>query len=191
MGRNDADLALVKRCVDGDPRAWREFVDRFGGVLKALGRRYLRLHEQFPDHGELEDIVQEVFVALSRRDYRLLRNYDPTYTVTTYLGVITRTEVHRHLRRRRPLLGAPEAMERVAEEPGAEDPAEASERKEVLTRALEQLPERDAEILRLRFLREMDYRAIAEALRMPEASVGQTLTRAKQRLLEKLKGIRV
>ena len=55
--------------------------------------------------------------------------------------------------------------------------------------ALDELPDRDAEILRLRFYREMDYKAIAAALRIPEASVGQTLFRAKQRLLDKLRGI--
>lgn len=187
MGRNDADLELVERCVRGDPGAWREFVDRFGGVLLALARRYMRLHEQFPDQAELEDVVQDVFVALARGDYRLLRNYDPTYTVTTYLGVITRTQVHRALRKRRPVVGAPEALERAAPGEGRPDALEREEEKDRLARALEALPPRDAEILRLRFLREMDYRAIAAALRMPEASVGQTLTRAKQRLLEKLR----
>lgn len=188
MGRNDADLELVRRCVRGDPGAWREFVDRFGGVLLALARRYLRLHEHLPDQAELDDIVQDVFVALAQGDYRLLRNYDPTYTVTTYLGVITRTQVHRALRKKRPLLGTPEALERATEGSGT-DALEAEEQKDLLTRALGQLPEREAEILRLRFLREMDYKAIAAALRMPEASVGQTLTRAKQHLLERLQGL--
>ena len=53
--------------------------------------------------------------------------------------------------------------------------------------ALESLEPRDAEILRLRFLREQDYKAIAAKLDIPEASVGQTLYRAKRRLLDVLK----
>ncbi|MHC4931237.1 MAG: sigma-70 family RNA polymerase sigma factor, partial [Planctomycetota bacterium] len=100
------------------------------------------------------------------------------------------TEVHRSLRKRRPVLGVPDDLELVApEEESAVEGAERTEEKDVLMQALEELPERDSEILRLRFLREMDYKTIAEALRIPEASVGQTLFRAKNRLLERLKGI--
>ena len=66
---------------------------------------------------------------------------------------------------------------------------ERAEEREVLAAAMDELPDRDSEILKLRFLREMDYKTIAATLRIPEASVGQTLFRAKQRLLDKLRGI--
>jgi len=186
--RNDQDLALVRRCVAGEPGAWREFVDSFGPTVRALARRYLKLHGRNPDSSELDDVAQEVFLAVTRRDYRLLRNYDPTYTFKTYLGVITRTEVHRVLRKRRPFIADNPTLEAAA---GSETPqdVERAEEGEALHRALAALPERDAKILKLRFLRELDYRAIADRLEIPEASVGQTLFRAKQRLLQKLKGI--
>jgi len=190
VGRNDDDLALVARCIDAEPGAWRQLVQRFAPTVQALARRYLRLHAYLPDEAEIEDIVQEVFLALTRKDFRLLKNYDPTYTFKTYLGVITRTQVHRSLRKRRPILGVPDDLELAAPEEGtAVEGAERAEEKDVLMQALEELSERDAEILRLRFLRELDYKAIAEALRIPETSVGQTLFRAKNRLLERLKGI--
>lgn len=190
MGRNDEDLALVQRCTTGEPGAWRQFVDRFQPTVRALGRRYLKLHGYLPDSGEIDDIVQDVFLAVTRRDYRLLVNYDPTYTFKTYLGVITRTEVHRYLRKKRPLLGEIKDLEAAMEQgPDVAEQAEAAEETEVLQRALETLPPRDAEIIRLRFLRELDYKTIATRLDIPEASVGQTLYRAKRRLLDKLKGI--
>jgi RNA polymerase sigma-70 factor (ECF subfamily) len=190
VGRNRDDLELVQRCLAGEPRAWRQFVDRFAPTVRALARRYLKLHGHLPDAGELDDVVQDVFLAVTRRDFRLLANYDPTYTFKTYLGVITRTEVHRVLRKKRPLVGDPDELERAApQEADATEEVARAEEREVLATALDALPARDAEILRLRFLRELDYRAIAAALRIPEASVGQTLFRAKQRLLEKLKGI--
>ena len=190
MGRNRDDLELVERCVAGEPGAWRQFVDRFAPTVRALARRYLRLHGQMPDSSDLDDVVQDVFLAVTRREFRLLKNYDPTYTFKTYLGVITRTEVHRVLRKKRPLLGGPAELERAA--PAGADAsagAERAEEREVLATAMDELPDRDAEILRLRFLREMDYKAIATTLRIPETSVGQTLYRAKQRLLDKLRGI--
>ena len=189
---NEEDLELAQRCVRDEPGAWIEFVDRFKGTTKAVARRYLKLHGKFPDDALLDDMVQDVFVALTRRNYRLLKNYDPRYTFKTYLGVIVRTEVHRFLRKRRPVVGDPHDLAQAAGE--AEDAsvgAAEAEEQEVLEAALDRLPGRDAEILRLRFLREMDYRAIAATLRIPEASVGQTLFRAKQRLLEILRGLGV
>lgn len=188
MGRNDDALALARRCISREPGAWREFVDTYAPTVKALARRYLRLHGRFPDEAVLEDVLQELMLAMTRRDYRLLRNYDPTYSFKTYLGVITRTEVHRLLRRKRPQLGDPDELEAAA--PVAEDAsgeAERLEEQELLSAALDRLEERDALILRLRFMRELDYRAIADALAIPEASVGQTLYRAKQKLLAELR----
>jgi len=190
VGRNDDDLALVGRCIARDPGAWRAFVDRFAGTIRALARRYLKLAGQMPDDGELDDILQEVFLALTRRNHRLLKNYDPTYTVKTYLGVITRTEVHRILRKKRPSVFGDSADLQAAPDPadlGAE--AERSERIDVLTRALEDLPERDRELIRLRYLRELDYKGISARLGIPETSIGQLLFRAKDRLRERLKGI--
>jgi RNA polymerase sigma-70 factor (ECF subfamily) len=189
VGRNDEALALARRCIAREPGAWREFVDVYAPTVKALARRYLRLHGKYPDESILEDMLQEVMLALTRRDYKLLRNYDPVYSFKTYLGVITRTEVHRLLRRKRPQLGEPDELESAA--PVAEDAsggAMRAEEDELLEGALARLPERDALILRLRFMREFDYRQIADALGIPEASVGQTLYRAKQKLLAELKG---
>jgi len=188
--RNRDDFELVERCVSGEPGAWRQFVDRFAPTVRALARRYLRLHGRMADGAELDDTVQDVFVALIRREFRLLKNYDPTYTFKTYLGVITRTEVHRILRKKRPLLGGPAELERAAPaDADASAEVERVEEREVLAAAMDKLPDRDSEILKLRFLREMDYKTIAATLRIPEASVGQTLFRAKQRLLDKLRAI--
>ena len=142
-----------------------------------------------PDDADLDDVMQEVFLAVTRRNHRLLRNYDSTYTVKTYLGVITRTEVHRVLRKRRPVLGAPEDMEAAADPGDLAAEAERAEETDVLSRALEELPERDRELLRLRYLRELDYKGISARLGIPEASIGQLLYRAKERLRERLKGI--
>ena len=190
VGRNRDDLELAQRCITGEPGAWRQFIERFAPTVRALARRCLKLYGQVADHADLDDVTQDVFLALTRRNFRLLENYDPTYTFKTYLGVITRTEVHRALRKKRPLLGNPDDLERAAaDEDGAVQSVEQAEERELLAEALDALPERDGEILRLRFLREMDYKKIAGALRIPEASVGQTLYRAKKKLLDRLKSI--
>jgi len=140
VGRNDEAVALLKRCIAGEPGAWREFVDLFAATVRALARRYLKLHGQYPDDGTLDDVVQDVMLAITRRDYRLLRNYNPEYTVKTYLGVITRTEVHRALRKKRPYVGTPDDLESTAA--GDDRAVEQAEERELLTCALEQLSDR-------------------------------------------------
>ncbi|MEE8106604.1 MAG: sigma-70 family RNA polymerase sigma factor [Planctomycetota bacterium] len=182
------DRLMVDRCISRQPGAWRQFVDRFAPTVRALARRYLKMHGAFVDESEIDDVTQDVFLALTRRNYHLMNNYDPTYAVTTYLGVITRTEVHRTLRKRRGHTGRLDDVDipAAADESSARLQAEGAERADALEQALAEIPVRDAEILRLRFLQERDYKTIARALRIPEASVGQTLFRAKKRLLEKL-----
>jgi len=183
------DVELVRRCVARAPGAWRQFVDRFAPTVLALARRYLRHLGRGDDLAAAEDVVQEVFLALMQRNHKLLREYDETWTVKTWLGVITRTQVHRATRRRRPLTAGDERLEAHLEpDPDPTRALERAEETDRLTEALKALPERDAALLRLRFLEERDYRAIAGILNVPEASVGQLLFRAKQRLLEQLRG---
>ena len=38
---HEADLALVRRILDGDEAAWRYFVERYAGLILAMSRRYL------------------------------------------------------------------------------------------------------------------------------------------------------
>jgi RNA polymerase sigma factor (sigma-70 family) len=185
---DDGDTDLVRRCAEGDARAWASFVDRFGPLIAALARRMLVRRSGRAAEADVDEVSAEVFLALVRRDRLLLKRYDPTYRVSTYLGVICRTEVNRHLRKAgRELPGLPEA-ERLGEaQPspgplealaGAEQRAAAAE----LKAALQRLQERDRMLLTLRFLEGRNYREIGEALGVAADSVGQLLTRAKGRL---------
>jgi len=182
-GRDASDEAsLVRRCAAGDdPDAWRELVDRYGPLLKALARRMLGRRTGRADDADVDEVAAEVFLALLRQERRLLVRYDPAWRLATYLGVVCRTEVLRLLRRRGRSPG-PLPRETAAEAVGAA----ADERLRARVReALDGLGGRDALLLRLRFLDGLDYRAIAEALDLSPESVGPLLARAKRRLLER------
>src|SRR5687767_8363503 len=49
---------------------------------------------------DVDEVVSEVFLALLRRGRLLLVRYDPAYRLSTYLGVICRSEVGRLVKRR-------------------------------------------------------------------------------------------
>jgi RNA polymerase sigma-70 factor (ECF subfamily) len=187
------DALLVRRCAEGDdPDAWTAFVDRHGGLIAGLARRMLLGRSGRATAEDVDDVVAEVFLALLRRDRLLLRRYDPRYRLSTYLGVICRTAVVRHLRRRR-VVSTHEVQ--AAVEPAAVDepPHEGPDRlltRERLEDALAELPPRDRLLLTLRFLDGLDYRAIAEAVGVDVESVGSLLTRARRRLAERAEALR-
>jgi RNA polymerase sigma-70 factor (ECF subfamily) len=192
-GAPSSEADLVRRCADGEAAAWEEFVDRFGPLLVALARRMLRRRSGRAGDTDVDEVVGEVFLALLRRDRLLLKRYDPTYRVSTYLGVICRTEVTRQLRRSaRGGVGLEEPGSVPARGGPASSPLEAlgeSELVEAAARiraALATLDERDRLLLSLRYLEGLDYRAIAAALDLKADSVGQLLHRAKERLARRV-----
>jgi RNA polymerase sigma-70 factor (ECF subfamily) len=186
------EAELVAACAAGNRAAWREFVARFGPLLTALARRMLARRTGRARDTDVDEVVADVFLALLRRDRILLKRYDPQYRVSTYLGVICRTEVLRLLRRGNRLPHDLENADRIPDRPGAPRPAEAlleDERRaaiESLRAGLAQLEERDRLLLTLRYLDGLDYRAIGAVLDVNPESVGQFLHRAKQRLARRV-----
>lgn len=187
--RTSDEALLVRRCADGDGRAWEAFVDRYGPLLQALARRMLarRIGRVVADP-DVDEVVAEVFLALLRRDRQLLHRYDPRWRVATYLGVICRTAVSRRLgRRRRTWSGLDHAAELPARLPPDTPLASLTgdERADVRARLEEEMTElspRDRLLLKLRYFDGLDYRALAVALAVRPASVGPLLSRARRRL---------
>lgn len=186
-----AETLLVARCAAGEAAAWDEFVAAYGTLVRDLARRMLSRGPAAAQDADVDEVCGEVFLALLRHDRRLLRRYDPTWRLSTWLGVICRSAAARLGRRRRPqLLADPE--EAAAGRACEPDPAAgllAEERREALDRlrqGLLRLGERDRLLLTLRFLDGRSYREIAAALELNPQSVGQLLSRAKARLAELL-----
>src|SRR5690349_24853562 len=60
----------------------------------------LQRHVPVVSEPDVDEVVAEVYLALLRRDRLLLKRYDPAYRLSTYLGVICRSEVGRFVKRR-------------------------------------------------------------------------------------------
>lgn len=82
--------------VKGDSRAWAAFVNRFAGVIYSAVRRTAGGRPQ----EDVDDVFQDVFVRLSRHDFRLLRTFDASRaSLATWLAVIARSASIDYLRR--------------------------------------------------------------------------------------------
>src|SRR5262245_35475466 len=87
------DVALVRRVLDGDPEAWKGFVERFAGLILAMTRRYLRSRDQ----DEIRTIFARVLESLRKTRFR---TYEGRASLSTWLTIVARCEVVDHLRRR-------------------------------------------------------------------------------------------
>ena len=190
----EPEAELVRACAEGDADAWVRFVDRFGGLIATLARRMLDRRTGRSAETDVDEIAAGVFLALLKGDRRLLRRYRAEFRVSTYLGVICRTEVSRHLRgagRRTVLLGDDLDGRGIAD-PGASTPLALLLQQErdaavlSLRAALDELAPRDRLILTLKYLDGLDYGRIADVLRVERDSVGQLLHRAKARLAKRV-----
>ncbi|MDA1195923.1 MAG: sigma-70 family RNA polymerase sigma factor [Planctomycetota bacterium] len=190
------EAELVARCALGDRAAWESFVDRYGPLMAALVRRMLARRTGRAREVDVDEITAEVFLALVRRERVLLKRFDSRYRLSTYLGVICRTEVLRHLRRGNRLPLDLEDPTRVPEAAGALGPSRALEDREreaaiaTLRAALQGLEERDRLLLTMKYLDGMDYRSIGAALGLNPESIGQFLHRAKQKLAQEVPHLR-
>lgn len=166
-------MAAVTSAVDAPALSLEELYDRYGSAAYGLALRILR------DARHAEDAVQEAFLDLWRRDDR----FDATRgTLRTWLLMhvhrravdIVRRE-HRH--RAAPLDGAPE--------PEAADTSEEVWLRAERTRvqeALEQLPERQRQLLELAYYGGLTQPDLAERLGVPLGTVKSGTHAALSRL---------
>lgn len=207
MSLSEFDQKLLQNCLDRTPGSWEAFTDRFLGlVLHSIRHtataRGVRLSSQ-----DVEDYCADVFVAIIKDDFGVLRRFRGASSLATYLTVIARRVVVREfVKRKHSRVVEPDSSgDSEADEPGAaavtgsqalgfrirleeripdRRPAiedRASDREEVL-RMLQSLPPAEAEIIQLYHLSGHSYREISRQLGIPENSIGPTLSRAREKM---------
>jgi hypothetical protein len=97
MSITELDRELLTRCLDEQPRAWEDFVDRFIGLVLHIVdytaiKRNIRISIE-----DRNTLCENVFAALGYDNYRLLRNFSERSSLTTYLSVVVRRIVIRTL----------------------------------------------------------------------------------------------
>jgi len=179
--------SLVRRCAGGDAVAWEE-------IVRLFNRRIYNICYRFTGSAEnAEDLTQEVFI----RVYRTLPSYQPGKgAFNTWVTAMARNLLVDHFRRTRQerltdSLDAPATQDndsialadRMADSaPSPEQRMQSQEKQALVHAALQKLSPELREAVILRDLQDMDYRDIAQALKVPEGTVKSRINRGRTEL---------
>ncbi len=184
MALTELDRQLLRRCLDHDPGAWNDFVDRFLGLICHVVHHTAHSRSVPLTAEDVEDVCAEILLQVIANDYALLRRFRGRASLATYLTVVARRVCVRELVRRHfaAELGHTAAHLAATGSEAAAPPEDRIENAEEVSRLLDGLGRKEAAILRLYHMEGKSYREISEELQVPENSIGPTLHRARERL---------
>lgn len=177
-----ADRSLVARMAAGDEQAMQAIVAAHGGVVYALARSILG------EPADAEEVAADTFMQA----WRSAASFDPARSsVVGWLGVIARSRALDRLRSRnrqaRFLTHETEYMQVDATEVAQPDSltpdraAEKQEARELVARALRDLPDPQRQVIELAYFGGLSQSEIAARLAMPLGTVKtRTLAAMKQ-----------
>jgi RNA polymerase sigma-70 factor (ECF subfamily) len=186
---------VVQRCLDGDSLAWTELV-------KAHHRRVYSLCYRFTGSAhDAEDLTQEVFLKI----YGNLATFDLARgSFQTWITTLTRNLLVDHFRRTKQQRvtdsmdagwdgeeqqQAGPLSDRLSDpRPTPHEQAAKKELEKMVQQALTRVSPELREAVILRDLQDMDYKEIAQVLRIPEGTVKSRISRGRAelaRLLER------
>ncbi|WP_263383130.1 RNA polymerase sigma factor [Granulicella arctica] len=191
-----ATQKLVRQCLAGEQHAWQQLV-------VAQHRRIYAICYRFTGSGtDAEDLTQDVFLKV----YKNLESFDTSKgSFSTWITTLTRNLLVDHFRRTRldrasDSLDAtfngeddgPTMAERLTDpRPSQEHHVAGLELKVRIQEALAQLSPELREAVILRDLEDMDYKEIAQVLRIPEGTVKSRISRGRgelAKLLQRIEG---
>jgi RNA polymerase sigma-70 factor (ECF subfamily) len=179
------EAGLIRRCLAGDEKAYRELVELYQPRIYSLALRMVRRAE------DAQDVTQETFIRM----FRALDRYDIGRPFGAWLFSIASRLAIDHLRRRKLQPVPLTQRDRDDEEytldvqdrgPGPEEVAARGE-EEARTRALiDTLPPHYRIVVLLRHQEELSYEEISAALHLPLGTVKARIHRARALLRERL-----
>ena len=185
MGLSEIDRNLLERCLQRKPRAWEDFVDRFMGLVVHVVNHTAMARSVRLTAEDRDDLCAEIFLAIIRNDFALLRNFRGQSSLATYLTVVARRIVVKVLLAQKP--GAPlgdGSAKRAAQ--AVSDPHPGAEQRltnhEEVNHLLEGLQQNEAQVVRMYHLEGKSYQEISSEVGLPENSIGPILSRAREKM---------
>jgi RNA polymerase sigma-70 factor (ECF subfamily) len=173
----DIDFRLMRAIQNGDMVAFNELVDRYKDRLLNVIGRMLSSRE------EAEDVVQETFV----RVYQHRQSFNFKHCLSTWIYTIGLNLARNELRKRKKFKHYDITEMQGNEAEFAVEMKLPSRLPEVLSSAINGLPEKYRTAFLLRDVQELPYEEVAKVLNVPLGTVKSRVNRARMMLREKLK----
>lgn len=181
------DYAVVQRAIGGDQSAFKMLFDKYKQPL------YFHILKLVKDREIIEDLLQEIFL----KAFDNISSFNPDYAFSTWLYRITTNHSIDFLRKKKlktfsihePIKTKDGEMSIELEDEGSstDDLIIRKQRSQILREALDSLPEKYREIIKMRHVEELSYQEIADILDLPLGTVKAHIFRARELLYKNLK----
>lgn len=179
-----SDEVIVRRVQQGQVEAFDVLVDRYEKKLSRYVGRIVRTPE------DVFDIVQQAFL----KAYINMKSFDVSRKFSSWMYRIAHNEMVNVLKKNQRRFSFPlidfDIVVPYFREPASDNPQNQAERNEMRTtleKSITQLPEKYREPIVLYYMEDFSYQEIADIMRIPIATVGVRINRAKgllQHILE-------
>jgi RNA polymerase sigma-70 factor (ECF subfamily) len=167
----------------GDQAAWAELVRHHWRKVFNLAYKFVGRHD------EAEDLTQEIFLKI----FKALHTFDRRANFQTWLISISRNyciDHYRSVRKERETMARDvnaADLTPVSAERGPLAQLEQSDLRQIIRKALAELPPALAEAVTLRDLQEFSYQEIADRLSLPEGTVKSRINRGRLELARQIR----
>ena len=185
MGLTELDRKLLLQCLGRKEHAWEQFVDRFMGLVVHVVNHTAQSRSIQLSQEDVDELCSEIFLAIIRDDFKILKHFRGQSSLATYLTVVARRVCVRSLMSRRGgnNSGKLSSTDATFSEPQSSDNhVERISNREEVERLMQSLGDPEREVVRLFHLEGKTYREISTVTGMPENSVGPTLSRAREKM---------
>lgn len=172
-----AERKLAARLRKRDPNVMTEIYEHYGRLT------YGYLSRTLGDAAQAEDVQQQVFLEVWQRG----PTFDPERaSASTWIMTIARSRAVDHLRKRIPEPRDPSGSLATLDERATASPVEDLHEQWRMAALLSELPEEEAELLRMRFHLNLSQSEIAERTGIKLGTVKTRMARALERLRTEL-----
>ena len=178
---------LIARCLEGDQVAWDQIVSQYWRKVFNLAYKFVGRHD------EAEDLTQDIFLKI----FKALHTFDRRANFQTWLISISRNlciDHYRSVRKERETMARDVDASQLSppsRERGPYGQLEQLDLKNLIKRALAELPASLREAVMLRDLQEFSYQEIAGRLGLPEGTVKSRINRGRLELARQLRRLQM
>ncbi len=174
---NKTDEEIIVAVQKGDKEAFGFLIERYKDKILRYARRFM-----FYSPDDAEDVVQDVFL----KAYVNIKSFNTKKRFSPWLYRIAHNELINVIKKKGkepvPFFDPDTLFPHPISKETADKDLNQSQIKEMLEQGMDKLNYKYREVLALHYFEEMDYKDIADILRVPVSTVGVRLKRGRESL---------